>query len=92
MKTSIDPRVDAHSRIPSPWPGAEPCTDVIEGGGLPWDLALSKELDGVGITANAVARAIEDLRRSGYRPLQARLAAPELLSIPRAHAAPGRDV
>jgi hypothetical protein len=31
--------------------------------------ALSTEPDGVGITPNAVARAIEDLQRRGYRPL-----------------------
>ena len=72
--------------------GAEPLADVIEGGGLPWGPALPRELDGVGIAPNAVARAIEDLKRSGYRPLHARLAAPERSSIPRARVAPGRDV
>ena len=39
--------------------------------------ALPRELDGVGIAPNAVERAIEDLTRSGYRPLHARLAPPE---------------
>jgi hypothetical protein len=48
-------------------------------------------LDGVGIAPNAVARAIEDLKRSGYRPLHARQAA-EPSSIPRARVAAGRDV
>ena len=88
----MDLRVDAHSPIPIRRPGAEPLADVIEGGGLPWGPALPRELDGVGIAPNAVARAIEDLQRSGYRPLHACQAAPEPSSIPRARVAPGRDV
>ena len=88
----MDPHVDAHSPTPIGRPGAEPLTDVIEGGGVPRGPALPRELDGVGITPNAVARAIEDLQRSGYRPLHARLAAPEPSSLPRARAAQGRDV
>ena len=75
----MDPRVDTHSPTPIRWPGAEPLTDVIEGGGLPWGPALPRELDGVGITPNAVARAIEDLQRSGYRPLHACQAAGALV-------------
>ena len=85
----MDPRVDAHSPTPIRWPGAEP---VIEGGGLPWGPALPRKRDGVGITPNAVTRAIEHLKRSGYRPLHACQAAPEPSSIPRARVAPGRDV
>jgi hypothetical protein len=73
----MDLHVDARSPTPICRPGAEPLTDVIEGGGLRRSPVLARELDGVGITPNAVARAIEDLRRSGYRPLHARLAAPE---------------
>jgi hypothetical protein len=92
MRTSLDLHVDAHSPTPIRRPGAEPLTYVIEGGGFPRGLALPRELDGVGITPNAVARAIEDLKRSGYRPLHARLAAPEPSSIPWARVAPGRDV
>jgi hypothetical protein len=92
MRTSIDPRVDAHSQIPIPWPGAEPCPDLIERAGLPRVPALPRELDGVGITPNAVGRAVEDLKRSGYRPLHTPRAAAELSSIPRAGVAPGRDV
>jgi len=84
--------VNAPSPTPTRRPGAEPLTGVIEGGGLPWGPVLPRERDGVGITPNAVARAIEDLTRSGYRPLHARLAAPEPSSIPRARVAPGRDV
>ena len=88
----MDLRVDAHSPTPIRRPGAEPLADVIEGGGFPWGPALPRELDGVGIAPNAVERAIEDLTRSGYRPLHARLAPPEGSSIPRARVAPGRDV
>ena len=85
-------RVDAHSPTPSRRPRAGPLADVIEGGGLPWGPALPRELDGVGIAPNAVERAIEDLTRSGYRPLHARLAPPERSTIPRTRVAPGRDV
>ena len=88
----MDVRVDAHSPTPIRRPGAEPLADVIEGGGLSWGTAPPRELDGVGIAPNAVERAIEDLTRSGYRPLNARLAPPEGSSIPRARVAPGRDV
>ena len=88
----MDLHVDAHSPTPIRRPGAESFTDVIEGGGVPRDPALPRELDGVGITPNTVARAIQDLKRSGYRPLHARLVAPEPSSIPRARVAPGRDV
>ena len=85
-------RVDAQDTTPIRRPGAEPLADVTEGGGLPGDPALTRELDGVGIAPNAVERAIEDLTRSGYRPLHALLAPPERSSIPRACVAPVRDV
>ena len=81
--------MDPHSPARFRSPEAEPWTDLIERAPLPRVPALPRELDGVGITPNAVARAIEDLQRSGYRPLHARLAAPEPSSIPRARAAPG---
>lgn len=84
MRISIDPRADAHSRIPRPWPG-----DLTEQAGLPRVPALPRELDGVGIAPSAVTRAIEDLKQSGYRPLHTRRAAPE---VPRARVVPGRDV
>ena len=73
-------------------PGAEPCTDLIERAPLPRVPALPRELDGVGITPNAVARAIEDLQRSGYRPLHTCRGAPELSSIPRAPSLGRSDV
>ena len=88
----MDLHLDASSPTPTRRPGAEPLTGVIEGGGLPWDPLLPRRLAGVGITPNGVARAIEDLKRSGYRPLHTRLAAPEPSSIPRARVAPRRDV
>jgi hypothetical protein len=87
----MDLHMDAHRLIPIRRPGAEPCTDHIERAGLSWGPARPRE-DGVGATPNAVARAIEDLQRSGYRPLHARLAAPEPSSIPQARAASGHDV
>jgi hypothetical protein len=90
MKTSVDLHLIAQT--PTRRPGAQPPTDVIEGGGLPWGPALPSELYGVGITPNAVARAIEDLQRSRYRPLHARQSAPEPSWIPRARVAPGCDV
>ena len=88
----MDLHMDAHRLIPIRRPGAEPRTDLIERAGLPWGPARPRELDGVGITPNAVTRAIEHLKRSGYRPLHACQAAPEPSSIPRARVAPGRDV
>jgi hypothetical protein len=84
--------MDAHSPAQFRSPGAEPRTDLIERVRLPRVPALPRELDGARITPNAVARAIEDLRRSGYRPLHTCRGAPELSSIPRAHVAPRRDV
>ena len=92
MRISIDLRVDPHSRIPRPWPGAEPCPDIVERASLPRVPALPGKPDDVGITPNPIARAIEDLKRSGYRPLHGGRAAPELSSIPRARVVPGRDV
>jgi hypothetical protein len=81
-----------HSTTQFRSPGAKPCTGLIERARLPRAPALPKELEGVGITPNAVARAIEDLQRSGYRPLHTCRSAPELSSIPRARVAPRRDV
>ena len=75
--------VGAHSPTPIRRPETEPRTDVIEGDSVPRDPASPRTLAGVGITPNAVARAIEDLKQSGYRPLHARPAAPEPSSIPR---------
>jgi hypothetical protein len=90
MDRHMDRHMDAHRPTPIR-PGAEPCTDHIERAGLPWGPARPRE-DGVGAMPKAVARAIEDLQRSGYRPLHARLAAPGASSILRAGAAPGHNV
>ena len=62
-------RVDAHSPIPIRWQLTEQLKHVIEGGGVPRDQALPsiRELAGfLGINPNTVARAIEDLKRSGH--------------------------
>jgi GntR family transcriptional regulator len=62
-------RVDAHSPIPIRWQLSEQLKHVIEAGGVPRDQALPsiRELAGfLGINPNTVARAIEDLKRSGY--------------------------
>src|SRR2546427_6671465 len=62
-------RVDAHSPIPIRRQLTEQLKHVIEGGGVPRDQALPsiRELAGfLGINPNTVARAIEDLKRSGY--------------------------
>ena len=88
----MDLHVDAHSSTPICRPGAEPCTALIERVGVPRVPALTREPGGVGITPNAVERAIEELKQSGNRPLHARQAAPEPSSIPRVRVAPGRDV
>jgi len=62
-------QVDAHSPIPIRWQLTEQLKHVIEGGGVPRGQALPsiRELAGfLGINPNTVARAIEDLKRSGY--------------------------
>ena len=62
-------RVDAHSPIPIRWQLSEQLKHVIEGGGVSREQALPsiRELAGfLGINPNTVARAIEDLKRSGH--------------------------
>ena len=62
-------RVDAHSPIPIRWQLTEQLKHVIEGNGVPGEQALPsiRELAGfLGINPNTVARAIEDLKRSGH--------------------------
>ena len=69
MKIPLRLRVDARSPIPLRWQLTEQLKYVIEGGGVPRDQALPsiRELAGfLGINPNTVARAIEDLKRSGY--------------------------
>jgi DNA-binding transcriptional regulator YhcF (GntR family) len=61
--------VDTHSPIPIRRQLTEQLKHVIEGGRVPPDQALPsiRELAGfLGINPNTVARAIEDLKRSGY--------------------------
>jgi hypothetical protein len=89
---NLNLQVDAHSSSLICRPGAEPRTDLIKRAGRPRVPALARELDSVGIEPNAVARAIEALKRSGYRPLHARLAAPEASSILRARVVQGSNV
>ena len=88
---NLDLHVEAHSSTSICPPGAEPCTD-LKRAGLPSVPGLARDLDSVGIEPNAVARVIEELKRSGYRPLHARLTAPEPSSILRARVAQGRTV
>ena len=69
MTIPVRLRVDAQSPIPIRWQLTEQLKHVIEGGGVPRDQALPsiRELAGfLGINPNTVARAIEDLKRSGY--------------------------
>ena len=81
----MDLHLHAHSPTSIRRPVAEPLTNVIEGGGLPRSPArpsIPELADSSGINPNAVTRAIEDVKRSGYRPLRARPAAlrPELFA------------
>jgi len=78
-------QVDAPSPLPIRRQLTEPRKHVIEGGSAPRNQALPspRELVGfLGINPNTREHAIEDLKRSGYRPLlPLRAAAPS--SIPR---------
>jgi len=69
MKIPMRLQVDARSPIPIRRQLTEQLKHVIEGGGVPRDHALPsiRELAGfLGINPNTVARAIEDLKRSGH--------------------------
>jgi GntR family transcriptional regulator len=69
MKISWPLGVDAHSPVPIRWQLSEQLKHVIERDGVPRDQALPsiRELAGfLRINPNTVARAIEDLKRSGY--------------------------
>src|SRR5438876_11507713 len=69
MRTAMNLRIDGHSPIPIRRQLTEQLKHVIEGGGVPREHALPsiRELAGfLGINPNTVARAIEDLQRSGY--------------------------
>jgi GntR family transcriptional regulator len=69
MKILLRLQVDTHSPIPIRWQLTEQLKHVIEGGGVPREQSLPsiRELAGfLGINPNTVARAIEDLKRSGH--------------------------
>jgi len=86
-------RVDAHSPVPIRQRLSEPLEHVIEGGGVRRDQARPsmRELVGfLGSNANTAARAIEDLKRSGYRPLRPCPETPEPSCIPGAPTVKGR--
>lgn len=61
--------MDAHSPIPTRRQLAEQLERFVESGGFPREQTLPsiRELAGfLGLNSNAVARAIEDLKRAGY--------------------------
>lgn len=81
----MDSPMDVHSPTPIRQPVAESRMSVIAGEGLPRDPSLPhirKLADSSGVTSGAVARAIEDLKGSGYRPLHPDPTGPQRASIP----------
>src|SRR2546428_4480917 len=69
MRTAMNLRIDGHSPIPIRRQLTEQLRHVSEGGGVPRDQALPSfgELAGfLAVNPNAVARVVEDLKRSGY--------------------------
>ena len=89
----MDLHADAHSPTSIRRPMAKAPTNVIKGGGLPRSPVLPSipELaDSSGGVPNAMTRAIEDLKRSGYRPLRPRPTALQPLSSPGAPPGPTR--
>ena len=77
--------IDADDQIPGRRPLAEPLTNVLGGGRPPRGHARPniRELAGcLDINPNPVARVLEELERSGYRPLAPGLTAPAPSSIP----------
>ena len=89
----MDLHADAHSPTPIRRPMAKAPTNVIKRGGLPQEQALPSIrglADSSGGDPNAVTRAIEDLKRSGYRPLRPRPAALQPLSSRGAPPGPTR--
>ena len=66
-------QMNAHTPFPIRRPLTEQLGHVIEGGGVPRDQARAsiREFAGfVDTDPSTVARVIEDLKRSGYRPLR----------------------
>jgi DNA-binding transcriptional regulator YhcF (GntR family) len=81
----MDSPLDVHSPTPIRQPVAESRMSVIAGEGLARGPSLPsiRELsDPSGATSGAVTRAIEDLKRSGYRPLHPDPTGPPRASIP----------
>jgi DNA-binding transcriptional regulator YhcF (GntR family) len=71
--------VDAHGPIPVRSQLTDQLKHVIEGGGLPRSPArpsIRALADSPGGDPSPVTRAIEDLKRSGYRPLRSCPGAP----------------
>ena len=69
MSIQIPLHLDSHSPIPIRWQLTEQLKHLIEGGGVSRDQALPsiRALAGfLGINPNTVARAIEDLKRTGH--------------------------
>src|SRR2546426_4491017 len=67
--STMNLKVDGHSPIPIRRQLTEQLRHAIEGGGIRRDQALPsiRELAGfLGVNPNTVARAIDDLKRSGY--------------------------
>ena len=66
-------QMNAHTPFPIRRPLTEQLGRVIEGGGVPRDQArpsIPELASFLGVDPNRVVRAIEDLKRSGYRPLR----------------------
>jgi DNA-binding transcriptional MocR family regulator len=85
-------QVDAQSPIPIRWQLTAPRKHLTGGGSAQRNPALPsiRELVGLlGINPNTRVRAIEDLKRSGYRPLLP-LTAAATSSIPKGVPGPGR--
>jgi DNA-binding transcriptional regulator YhcF (GntR family) len=78
MKIAMRLQVDTPSPLPVRRPLTEQLEHVIEAGGVrrAQTLPSSREFAGF-LDPNTVTRAIEDLKRSGYRPLNARPEVPE---------------
>src|SRR5436309_352910 len=88
MRIPMRLRVDAHSPIPIRRQLTEQLKHVIEGGGVPREHALPsiRELAGfLGINPNTVARAIEDLKRSGYVEARRGKGVPVIALLAEAH-------
>ena len=86
--------VDEQSALSIHRPVVEPVTNVPDGADLlrrPARPGIPALVGGLDTTPSSVARAIEDLKRSGYRPLHSGLTAREPALIPWAPSASRRD-